>query len=90
METIVNNVARDMFYSTIDLRSAYHQVPIKEDKRCFSSFEADGCLYQFKRLPFGVVNGVAGFQRVIDNFVKCHYLEKFHAYLDDSTVTWST
>ena len=42
MGTIVNQVAQDKFYSSIDLRSAYHQVPIKETGRIFTSFEADG------------------------------------------------
>ena len=65
-------------------------MPIKEDVRCFTSSEADGCLYQCKRLPFGVVNEVAAFQRVIDDFVTRHNLEKVYAYLDDITVTEST
>ena len=90
METIVNKIAQDKFYSSIDLRSAYHQIPIKEKERILTSFEADGCLYQYKRLPFGVVNGVAAFQRVIDNFVKRHNLKKVYAYLDDITVTGFT
>ena len=90
METIVNQVAQDKFYSSIDLRSAYHQVPIKETDRILTGFEADGSLYQYKRLPFGVVNGVAAFQRVIDEFILRHKLKKVYAYLDDITATGAT
>ena len=63
MEELVNKVAQDKFYSTIDLRSAYHQIPIAAEDRMFTSFEACGRLYQYKRLPFGVTNRVSAFQR---------------------------
>ena len=84
METIVNQTPQDKFYSSIDLRSTYHQVSIKTTDRIFPSFEADGSLYQYKRLPFGVVNGVAVFQRAINEFTQCHGLKKVYAYLDDN------
>ncbi|XP_026689427.2 retrovirus-related Pol polyprotein from transposon opus [Ciona intestinalis] len=90
IEQIVNNVAADTFYSSLDLRSAYHQVPLLYHERPYTAFEADGCLYQYKRLPFGVTNGVSAFQRVIDRFIARHQLKKVYAYLDDITVTGST
>ena len=90
IDDIVNTVACDKYYSSLDLRSAYHQIPILEKERYFTAFEADGKLYQYKRLPFGVTNGVAAFQRAIDRFITDNNLEKVHAYLDDITVTGST
>nr|XP_026689430.1 uncharacterized protein zf(cchc)-8 isoform X4 [Ciona intestinalis] len=90
IEQIVNSVAADTFYSSLDLRSAYHQVPLLYHERPYTAFEADGCLYQYKRLPFGVTNGVSAFQRVIDRFIARHQLKKVYAYLDDITVTGST
>ncbi|KRX25486.1 Retrovirus-related Pol polyprotein from transposon gypsy [Trichinella nelsoni] len=42
--------------STIDLKSAYHQIPIPNDEKLYTAFEADGSLYQFTRIPFGVTN----------------------------------
>ena len=45
----------------IDLRSAYHQVPLKEEDKLYTAFEVQGNLYQFTRLSFGVTNGVALF-----------------------------
>ena len=86
IETIVNEVSKGKFYSTIDLKSAYHQVELMEDDRPFTAFEACGSLYQFCRLPFGVTNGVAAFQRYIDSFIKKHKLEGTIAYLDNLTI----
>jgi len=51
--------------------------------------EADGQLFQYKRLPFGVAHSVSAFQRSINEFIKKHRL-KVYAYLDDLTVTCET
>lgn len=86
IETIVNEVAKYKFYSTIDLSSAYHQIPIVEGEKPYTAFEADGRLFQFKRIPFGVTNGVPAFQRVINGIISQEKLVKTKAYLDDITI----
>lgn len=90
VEKIVESVAKYKVFSTIDLQSAYHQIPIHEDEKNFTAFEADGNLYQFKRIPFGVTNGVACFQRVIDGIIKSEGLKGVYAFLDDVTVCGSS
>lgn len=77
IETLVNKLAQYDLFSTIDLKSAYHQIPILENERPFTAFEADGQLYQFKRIPFGVTNGVAAFQKTIDKIITDENLEEF-------------
>ncbi|KRY46189.1 Retrovirus-related Pol polyprotein from transposon 17.6 [Trichinella britovi] len=69
--------------SPIDLKSAYHQIPIPNDEKLYTAFEADESLYQFTRIPFGVTNGVACFQRVINSFIEKEKLKGVVAYLDD-------
>ena len=86
----MNKIACDKYYSLIDLCAAYHQVPLKKEERIYTAFEDCGKLYHYKRLPFGVTNGVSAFQRVVDDFIKCHDLKKVYAYLDDITVTGAT
>jgi len=86
-EELVNTVAQDKYYSSLDLRSAYHQVPLLLEEKQYNAFEASGRLFQYKRLSFGVTNGVATFQRCIDNFIKRFNLKKVYAYLDDLVVT---
>ena len=54
---LVNDIAQYRVFSTIDLRSAYHQVPLKEEDKQYSAFEARNNLYQFTRLPYGVTMG---------------------------------
>ncbi|KRX92976.1 Retrovirus-related Pol polyprotein from transposon 17.6 [Trichinella pseudospiralis] len=86
IDTLVQTIAKYRVFSTIDLKSAYHQIPIPNDEKLYTAFEADGSLYQFTRIPFGVTNGVACFQRVINSFIKKEKLKGVVAYLDDVTV----
>ena len=90
IDEVINKVAQDTFYSSLDLKSAYHQVSLALEKRSMTAFEADGRRFQYCRLLFGVTNGVFAFQRVMENFTKRHKLKKVYAYLDDLTVTGAT
>lgn len=87
---IVNKVANYGVFSTVDLKSAYHQVQIRNDEKLYTAFEACGQLYQFKRIPFGVTNGVAAFQRIIDQVIQAEQLQDTYAYLDDVTICGKT
>ena len=86
IDDMINNLAHYKVFSTFDLRNAYHQVQILKDDRKYTGFEANGRLYQFRRIPFGVTNGVAVFQRLMDNITKEEKLKDTFPYLDDITV----
>ena len=73
-------------FSTFDLRSAYHQIPIASKDRVFTGFEADGNLWEFTRIPFGVTNGVPAFQREMDRMIDAEDLKHTFPYLDNITV----
>ena len=83
---LVNNIAQYRVFSTVDLKSAYHQIPLREEDKKFTAFKANRRLYQFGRIPFGVTNGVAAFQRTIDNFIAEENLQDTFAYIDDVTI----
>ena len=36
IDELVNNVAKYRYFSTIDLRSAYHQIPLSENDKLYS------------------------------------------------------
>ena len=85
-DTIANKVASFRVFSAFDLRSAYHQIPILDHEKPYTAFEASGRLWQFKSIPFGVMNGGATFQRIIDRMIDEHGLKGTFAYLDNVTV----
>ena len=90
LDQLALEVSRYKYYSTFDLRSAYHQIPIPESDRQFTAFEADKQLFQFTVIPFGVTNGPPGFQRVIDRHIAEADLNATYAYMDDITVCGMT
>ena len=61
IDALVNTLAKYHVFSTFDLRSAYHQIPIASKDKVFTGFEADGKMWEFTRIPFGVTNGVPTF-----------------------------
>ena len=81
--TLVQSMAKYKIFSSLDLRSAYHQVVLHSDDRQYTAFEACGKLYQFTCMPFGLTNAVAAFQRIIDQFIQVNALVGIHAYVDN-------
>jgi hypothetical protein len=86
LDDMAFQVSRYKVYSALDLKSAYHQIPIDAADKQYTAFEADGGLYQFCRIPFGVTNGVAAFQRIMDQLIQYHELNGTFVYLDNITV----
>ena len=90
INTLINEIAQHNVFSTIDMKSAYHQVPINEGDKPYTAFEADHGLYQLKRIPFGVTNGVATFQRIMDGIITGENLSSTFAYLDNVFICGKT
>ena len=83
---LVNKIAQYSVFSTVDLTAAYHQIELVPQDRHFTAFEANGRLFQFTRLPFGVTNGVSIFQREMDHLVDVYKLKGTFPYLDNITI----
>ena len=90
IDDMINELSQYSVFSTFDLRSAYHQIELVSSECKYTGFEANGKLYEFTRIPFGVKNGVAAFQRTISQFIKKENLTNTYAYLDNVTVAGST
>src|SRR5206468_7115060 len=78
------------YFSAFDLRSGYFQVAMEERDRGKTSFVTRGGLYQFKVMPFGVTNGPATFQRLMDLTLAGLNYDVCLVYLDDIVLMSST
>lgn len=76
---------RDAKYlSSLDIKSAYFQVPLSENSRALTAFTVPNRgLFQFKRLPMGLSNSPATFQRLIDRVLGPELEPYVFTYLDD-------
>lgn len=72
------------YYTSLDLASGYYQIPIRDDCKHLTAFITPDGLYQFKKMPFGLVNSPAVFQRAINHQVLGNSrFDSALAYMDD-------
>lgn len=74
------------FFSSLDLRSGYWQVPMAEADRPKTAFVTPDGLYEFTVMPFGLCNAPATFERMMDNVLRGLKWKTCLCYLDDIVV----
>ena len=62
---MIQEVAAHEFFITIDLTSAYYQIPLHHRSRKLTAFRSDGVLYEFCVLPFKIFCAPALFQEIL-------------------------
>ena len=78
------------YLTTMDLRAGYWQIGVCGKDRSKTSFITPFGTYQFKRMPFGLRNAPATFQRLIDRVRTSLGEVNLLAYLDDLIVLSAT
>ena len=82
MEDLLDCVAQSVWLSKVDLNRGFYQVPMKESSREKTAFCSPWGKYEFTRMPFGLQNSPATFQRAIDQAIGTD-LSHTAAYIDD-------
>ena len=57
-------------FITIDLSSAYHQIPLTDESKDITAFITTEGLFRFMRIPFGLASASSVFQRMMHNIFK--------------------
>ncbi len=85
IEHILDTLACAQFLSKLDLNKGFHQVQIRVEDRQKTAFASPWGKFEYTRMPFGVRNGPAIFQRLADLvLVGCEDCSR--VYIDDIIV----
>ena len=86
IDSCLDAMSEAKWFSTIDLKSSYHQVPMAPEDSGKTAFICPRGMYRFKTMPFGLCNAGATFQRLMDVVMSGLHLDVCLVYLDDVVV----
>ena len=91
IEEILDTLAGSKYFSVLDMKSGYHQVEVLEEHKCRTAFTVGPLgFWEFNRLPFGLSNSPATYQRLMEQCLGDLNMKICAIYLDDLIIFSST
>lgn len=90
IDEILDNLGRAKWFSTLDLTSGFHQIPLVDDSKKMTSFSTSEGSFQYKVLPFGLNVVPNSFARMMALAFTGLKPETCFLYLDDIIVVGSS
>jgi hypothetical protein len=86
---ILDALGKAHYFTTADLASGFHQVPLREEDRPKTAFSTLDGHFEFCSMPMGICSAPTNFQRLITKVLSGLTGTKTLIYLDD-IVVWET
>ena len=83
VDRCLDTLSGSLWFSTFDLRSGFHQVTMHPDDVNKTTFICHRGTFRFPKMPFGLCNAPATFQRLMDTVLTGLNFEICLAYLHD-------
>ena len=83
MDDYIDSLGETSVFTTLDCNSGYWQIPIREEDRDKTAFTSHAGTFRFIRMPLGLTNAPATFQRTIDILLSRYRWQSCLVYLDD-------
>ncbi len=82
----LDNLGGCKYFSTLDLDSGYHQIPLNPDSTKYTAFTTPIGKFEYKYLPFGLKNAPSHFQTMMYVVLQKLVGKKVVVYMDDIIV----
>jgi Reverse transcriptase (RNA-dependent DNA polymerase). len=76
-------LGKGQYFTTLDMASGFHQIPVAADSIAKTAFVTPDGQYEYLRMPFGLANAPAVFQRAINAALGNLRFSVAVVYLDD-------
>jgi len=86
MDECIESLGDARVLSTLDCNAGYRQIPVAEEDKHLTAFKCHSGAWQCVRLPFGLCNAPATFQRAMDMILAGVKWQICLVYLDDVIV----
>lgn len=83
VEDLINRLRGCKYFTSLDLKSGYYQIKIKDDAIPKTAFITPDGHYEFVRMPFGLSNGPALFQRLMNTVLGKLRFGRVICFMDD-------
>ena len=90
IDTLLDKLQGNKFFSALDLISGYHQIRVHEDSQPKTAFRTPDGLYQWTVMPFGLTNAPSVFQQAMHAVLTDLIGKICLAYLDDIIIIAKT
>lgn len=83
IDDILDQLSGNSWFTTLDLKSGYWQIKIREEDKEKTAFSIGNGLWQFTVMPFGLCNAPATFERMMEEVLQGILNKICLVYLDD-------
>lgn len=90
IQEILDKLGNAKYFTTLDLTSGFHQIPLSKESVEKTAFSTPYGHFEFLRMPFGLKNAPACFQRMMNNVLNELQGKVCFVYLDDIVVFGET
>lgn len=91
IERIFARIPKAKYFSSIDLKDAFYQIPLAEKDQMKTAFSVHGLgIFAYIRMPQGLVNSAATLNRLVESMFNSESEPEIFVYVDDFIICTET